>query len=482
MSGVMLGLSYPPFHTLVLPFVALVPLVVVLVRCPNDRAAFEGGAVFSVVHFGVVCYWVPLALADITVLAWPLFVAGLGLFSLVGGAAAVLLHRHVGAKNAPAWLVVPVVWTGFEWSLAHLPGSLAYPWLGLGTTLTGFPVLVGFAEFVGARGVTFWLALVNGAVASAVLGRTPRGGVRRTALGAVVVAPALLGWWSTVNLEPDVSVPVAVIRTDVDQVARRGPGAENELLASAERAAEGIEQGSVALVVLPEGAVPSSVDAGASAGALARIQAVSVAVGAPVLFGASMSGLSASNGAHLMEPRGLTGFHYEKQRLVPFVEGSLFDRPAAPTAELESLVALVGGVRFGVLICYESAFPEVARGARQAGADVLVNITNDAWSGGGQRRTTAYWQHPSHLVMRAIETRAGVVRAANGGLALFVDPSGRVHDVRAEGEGHVVATVTSVSAPTLFERTGDVVGGASGAAFWLLLLLALGGRIGPFRP
>src|SRR5207253_2785902 len=77
--------------------------------------------------------------------------------------------------------------------------------------------------------------------------------------------------------------------------------------------------------------------------------------------------------------------------------------------------------RFGVVICYESAFDDLARRYRAAGADFLVNITNDAWYG----RTAGPYQHATHLVMRAIETRAGIARAANDGISEFVDPLGR---------------------------------------------------------
>ncbi|GIS81190.1 MAG: hypothetical protein CM1200mP14_27560 [Gammaproteobacteria bacterium] len=60
---------------------------------------------------------------------------------------------------------------------------------------------------------------------------------------------------------------------------------------------------------------------------------------------------------------------------------------------------------------------------------MLLNITNDAWYGREPlySRTTALWQHPAHLVMRAIENRMGIARSANTGISLYVDPIGRVH-------------------------------------------------------
>src|SRR5438132_595129 len=80
--------------------------------------------------------------------------------------------------------------------------------------------------------------------------------------------------------------------------------------------------------------------------------------------------------------------------------------------------------RFGVLICYESVFEDLARTYRRGGADFLVNVTNDAWYG----RTAGPYQHAAHLVLRAVETRMGIARAANSGISGTVDPLGRYHD------------------------------------------------------
>ena len=131
--------------------------------------------------------------------------------------------------------------------------------------------------------------------------------------------------------------------------------------------------------------------------------------------------------------------------------------------------------RFGVLICYESAFEDLARRYRRDGADFLVNITNDAWFG----RTAAPYQHAAHLVMRAIETRMGVARAANTGVSEFVDPLGYPHlrtplDVeRVEAD-----TVYTTAGRTLYVELGDWVSVLALIGSGALLLAALVRRRG----
>jgi len=111
--------------------------------------------------------------------------------------------------------------------------------------------------------------------------------------------------------------------------------------------------------------------------------------------------------------------------------------------------------RFGVLICYESVFEDLARAYRRGGADFLVNVTNDAWYG----RTAGPYQHAAHLVLRAVETRMGVARAANSGISGTVDPLGRYHDTTGlEVETAVAATLRTSDVTTLYVRLGDWVG------------------------
>ena len=83
---------------------------------------------------------------------------------------------------------------------------------------------------------------------------------------------------------------------------------------------------------------------------------------------------------------------------------------------------------FGVLICFEDIFPEIAKAFKNKGAKFLVVITNDAWYG----RSPASYQHAACSVFRAIENRIPVVRCANTGYSCFIDRSGQVYDFVSE--------------------------------------------------
>ena len=117
---------------------------------------------------------------------------------------------------------------------------------------------------------------------------------------------------------------------------------------------------------------------------------------------------------------------YDKRHLVPFGEYVPLQRVFFFLDKLvtgigdfgrgEAATVFVGGSgRFSAMICYEVIFPAEVREFTRAGAQFLVNITNDAWFG----RSGAPYQHLAMAAMRAVE---------NGS---FSD-SGRQH----RGHGH----------------------------------------------
>jgi len=506
-SALLLAASFPPLHPLVLPFVGMVPLAIWVATLEpgrdGRRAAVRGSMLFGLLYFGVVFYWILIALIWFTKLAILAFVSTILALMGFAGLFGWMLHRALNEVRAPLWLALPVTWTAIEWARAHLPGPIAFPWLGLGTSLTGFPELVGIAEIVGARGVTFWLVLVNAIVATVLLrwrsGRRWAASLGMAAL--VILLPAGWGVWRARTLEVREAGRVAVVQPNIrEDLKLNSDEALDSTFASLDDLMPRIAPGSVDLVVMPEVTFPEFITLPwrpRAAEVLARVQAWSREVGAPILFGALGAREVDSvyvpyNSAFLMKPQGLTDYEYDKRYLVPFVERV----PWVPSGWLRGLqyfgsygvgqgwpLARVDETAYAPLICYESSYPQGARAFRREGADVLVNITNDAWYGREPwyARTTALWQHPAHMVMRAIENRVGVARAANTGISMFVDPLGRVYDATPLFQRAVrVDTVYTTDVRTFYTRFGDLVGNGSVVGALLLVLLAwLVGRRGP---
>lgn len=586
-AGLLLAASFPPFHLVVPPFVALVPFILRLRSLPADagggREAFRAGGALGLVYFGLLLAWLLPALTWLTPLGPLLYIVVVLLLAAIPGAVGWCVHRLVRLGGAPAFLAVPVAWTAGEWLRGSLPGGLAFPWLGLGTSLTAHPEIVGIAELVGARGVTFWLVLINTLVAELVArllpgggfgvrrrrrpdGTTDSGGRRRGgrapgapvlagALAVAVVLPAGWGLWRAETLPTRSSAPLALIRTDIAAGDKEVP--ERALEATRAQLRDlGLGDGTgslgrAAMMIWPETTFPFPVpgdpgedrpggadDADRVRGrrALDLARAIATEEGTPVLFGAldrrpavARERPSEFNAAFLVDAPGGGGeagsspvsVVYRKRYLVPLVETSptllaggpwslegssgWWDAPEGGSGGLApggpaNPVPLPGWARgpggedgalpvpapgssadsgpsFGVLICFESAFPAASRGYRTRGADLLVNMTNDVWFGDGSGFLSRIGarQHEAHMVMRAVENRMGVARSANGGGTFFVDPVGWVHGRSDDGPAVTVARARTSDVRTLYSRTGDWAGPGS-ALLLLLAVIAVGRR------
>ena len=139
------------------------------------------------------------------------------------------------------------------------------------------------------------------------------------------------------------------------------------------------------------------------------------------------------NSAFLISPENKIAGKYNKMHLVPYGEYvplkdifPFIHKMVANIGEFSSGKQIINlqlpSCSFATLICYEIIFPDLTRRFVKQGAHFIVNITNDAWFG----ETSASFQNVSMAVLRAVENRRFVVRAANTGISAFIDPAGSV--------------------------------------------------------
>ena len=72
------------------------------------------------------------------------------------------------------------------------------------------------------------------------------------------------------------------------------------------------------------------------------------------------------------------------------------------------------------VVCIESIYPGFISAFVKKGAEFIAVVTNDSWYG----NSSGPYQHKEFSVLRAIENRRSVVRAANGGISCIIDPLG----------------------------------------------------------
>lgn len=111
-------------------------------------------------------------------------------------------------------------------------------------------------------------------------------------------------------------------------------------------------------------------------------------------------------------------------------------------------------IRLATSICFESVYSDHHRAMARSGADLLVNITNDAWYG----RTSGPNQHLQICVLRAVETGRPLIRCANTGITVVVSPAGRILErlpFYEQGTLNAEIAVAKDAPQTLYTRWGD---------------------------
>ncbi len=361
-----------------------------------------------------------------------------------------------GASLRRALGAAPFLWVAMELARTRI---IAVPWEFLGYSQTANLALTRIAAFTGVYGLSFEIALVNSVFAAAFLvapvGSPQEGKERRKwLLVAACAAVGILqaGEWLTL---PPVTTDHAAILLQPNFPVQDGSTWTKEYFQSTLRdltatslhpvggqpavASAGKEAGNrYDLTVWPESPAPFFTNDPLfqeSVSALARQSGTWVVAGAigvtPAMHGGGDSQIF--NSSALINPQGEWAGRYDKVHLVPFGEYLPFPKLFAfaggltkevgdfqPGASRSPLQA--GDERVGTFICFESMFPDEVRQFSLAGADVLVNISNDGWYGD----SGAWKEHLQETRMRAIENGRWLLVATNTGMTASVDPYGRI--------------------------------------------------------
>ncbi len=452
LSAILFVLSYPPFKTGFLSFVSLVPFFSGL-KGQRSQAAFKiAYAAGLLCHLGLF-YW----LSMIHWSAMILLVLFLSLFWGITGMGVAWLYPRYPLLF---YLGFPCYWILYEYCFSLT--DLAFPWISLGYSLVYFPPLIQIAEWGGVYLVSLFIVLVNLGFFFIIEEWKNK---KKVFLVAGLISLGLLvsivyGFWVIPRARGSESLRVGLIQGNIDQDQKW----ENSFIDSVITIHENLSEKSLEklpeLLVWPETAAPCYLLRHPHY--LVRMQAFNRRGNVPLLLGAvdfdyvedSHPRYQYYNSSLYFKPASPEIEKYNKMMLVPFgeripfVESIPFIKEILRNSEayspdefkalqiLKRLVSAsanfkagsefkqfsVDGKIFPALICYEIIFPNFVRQFVKRGSDFLVNITNDGWYG----KTSALYQHAAMAIMRAVENRIGVARAANTGISLLVNPAGEV--------------------------------------------------------
>jgi apolipoprotein N-acyltransferase len=481
LSAALYVAAFPPFSQTLLAWISLAPLFVAAVRVAPLQAAAMGG-VWGVLLAAGVGWWFPGMLGDYFAVgqgpAWLGFiVVAVGLSGLYYAGFAGWL-AWLAPRGAAGPLLVAAGWATAEFARARLVGG--NPWVLAGYSQAGATQLLQIADVGGPYGIGMLIAAANAVLAGLAAPRLRGRRFAAAVLALVATMVAVLGygtWRLRQGFADGPPLTVAIVQGAVEREYAWRPEYQRWGLDRYLELSERLQAARPDLVLWPEHAVSfylqePSPEREAVLGLTRHLDTDLVLGGPSVAYGAT--GPRYHNSVFLVRAGRIAG-RYDKLRLVPAAEdgrlASTANRAPYYTPGRHPRWLRAARARIGAFICFEATFPELVRGFATAGADVLVNLSNDAWFGHGAPAR----HHLEVAALRAVENRRYLVRAASTGHSAVVDPHGRVVTSTPFGEPAVLtATITPSLAHTPFQRWGDTVA-------WLALGATVVGTLAAHR-
>lgn len=477
-------LSAPFLFPLLLPlaWIAFVPLFWIVNQAENlRRAVFYGWLAGGLTHL-VGFHWLVYTISVFGGFPYSVSAVIYGVYAALQGmqmALFALLVRRFGL--GPLKVFPALFWVAIEFWF-----PLLFPWY-LANSQSYFGSFIQTADLVGPYGASAIVMWSNAVLYDLVLSWRQNQRVSWRAAGLVgllVVGSVVYGLVRLDQLAARMAtapkLSAAAIQGNIDVDLKWNPTKVKhnlETYQSLTRQSDGVR-----LAIWPESAIEEWLPENLQQ--LPKDFMASLELkGAYFIFGArSFRGNPAGpdrkafNSAFLTDARGLVLGHYHKQILLAFGEYLPFATilsklPPMPFAEGFTpgdgphTLDLSGGIRIAPLICYEDLMPGLSRSfISQTKANILVNLTNDAWYG----RSVAPWQHARLAQWRAIETRRSLLRVTNTGVTSLINARGEIQESLPVFTPTVLkAQVEVLEDETLYVRFGDWFA-------WGMTLLSLG--------
>jgi apolipoprotein N-acyltransferase len=479
-SGAALSLSYTGRYLSIYSWVCVGILLFSLLGA-RPRVALGCGFLHGLLFVLTSVPWIATVLAVHGGLSaaggWGVLILIAIVWGILTGAFAWAVHRLSRQSIQLACIGAPFLWVTFEFVRAHLP-EISFPWNLLGYPAAANLGLVQLTTITGIYGLSFLVASFNALFAWVSASKTVQLG-RRIAYAAAAAAVLLVSAWAGPRLVPEAHAhhfarAVQLNFPEVESFPANWFQAHAAELEEIGRISLAPAAANPDLLVWPEAPAPFSFQDSQ----FAKIASpLAIRFGHPFLAGAvewkspvdpsdgvPPGSLVPYNSALLFDAQGQRVLVYDKVHLVPFGEYEPFPLIHRVVTSVSGEVGgfhkgnkyvvgqLPGGNRFGVYICYEAIYPGDVRRFAAAGAQLLINISNDGWFG----RSAAAEQHLRMARVRAVENRRWMVRSTNNGFTASVDPYGRIFeplppDVRAAAD----LPYDFRTDETLYTRFGD---------------------------
>ena len=431
-------------------FFSLIPVFVVINRTSWIHAPFLG-FIYGFMFFIFYNYWLstfhPLAILIAPILKGVQYIH---LFLCLKACCALFRKR--------SYLVQAFVYTAYLYLTQQ--GFIGYPYGNLSSAVTPYLVLLQIADITGIWGPAFLMTVSQTLAARMVTDRTFRlwftDAMWITACWLMIIIYGLFAIWRYDSAVPDRTVRIAAVQHSADSW-KGGDATYRKNFETLTSLTEEALQQEPDLVAWSETAFVPSVTwnmeypVTPERGRLTReFVNFGLSLPVPLVTGNPESVIAdetlppvLDDGTYnwkkyntvILFADGQVVDTYRKQHLVPFTEHFPYRDELPWLYEIllendynwweegdEATVFEYDGVSFSTPICFEDTFGYISAGFVRNGADFLLNMTNDVWSG----VVPAEMQHMQLSVYRAVENRRPLLRSTNSGISCLISTTGEV--------------------------------------------------------
>jgi len=449
----------------------LVPFLYSLYSFTTQKRVIIAGLLFGFTYSLTQIFWLSFnigttpTVAKITTISAVLYLSIFYIFF------AILFYR---IKNESPWTGIwsmPIIWTALEYVKSL--GLLGFPWVALGNSQVNYLYLIQIAEFTAVYGVSFWVILINVCIIYWIKFR-----YRSTILLSFIIFlfPFCIGFVLLENQSQISSkMNITSIQPNIHLIDKHGRSPlQNleEIIKTTDRYITDSTQ----LVFWPETAVNTFIHKNSKTEKIIKNylkdKQFELLTGFPESE-KSVKGNKYFNSIGQFNQNGLIE-SYQKIHPVPMAEhiplSSIF--PSLKKLNLGQANWEIGEnytifetdkIKYSGVICYESTYPSLVRKFVNAGADFIAVLVNDGW----YETPPEPQQHAVQSIFRAIENRRTIVRSANTGISMVIEPSGEIttETILNEKTG-INSTIKLNSKSTFYTKYGDVFS-------WIMILLTV---------
>lgn len=492
-SGILTALSFPKFNLSFFAWISLIPLFFIILK-HKPKQSFFLGLIAGFSHYALLIYWIPSVPAHygnislpVSLFIYIIFVLYLSLFWAFFALFFSLLHQSFPRA---VFILCPFLWISFEYILTNF--LTGFPWELLGYSQFKNLPLIQMASITGVYGISWVIVLLQSMFLFSIKWR--KKAPFFMALAFVLLLHGAGLWSLRGDHTTENSFKGSVIQGNVSSDIYWHKISFNEINGLFERHIELSHQvcaDGARLIIWPEFSVPLCFSCSEPLYQDFKEKLFQFVKDTESTLLLGTNEIAVSNGhtsyfntALCLSPE-LSISQYYKMHLVPFGEYTPYKKIFS---FIEKMTHAIGDItpgekyslhqfetlRFGSPICYEIIFPNLVRKFVKKGAHFLVTITNDGWYG----KSSAPYQHFSMAVLRAIENRRYLLRAATTGVSGIIDPYGRI---LSKSEMMTKTYLTGEIVPsrklTIYTKYGDILSFFSLTFVSLSLILTMKKRI-----